>query len=373
MKPIKSRMKPIPKPLPLDDSNFDPFKVGAQMAQKTSILELHVGKPGFKKSINAEHFISTLEGLSEDQLAALSPEMKKLIDKYRLGTLHLTTKDDAEEDDMLDPEMIHISQDLLDRAALQAIEAHYGKFMKWIKHHAIPSPIRFQGAYLMRLDMIPEIDTVIEEFEQTRNDLIDALAARYEELREDAQRRRGPFYTSEDYPPFHKVRQRYTLEWRWLDFNVKAALKEVSKKLYKREGEKWKKFFADTAQETRDAARITLQGLVDHLLSQLRTDEDGKKKKFQGRSVEKMKEFVEAFLNGGDLTDDNNMMKVARKAKRVLDNVDADDIRKEEALKDALEYAMNIIKKEAGQLTVASTRKFALDEYDDEPEPIALD
>jgi len=78
-------------------------------------------------------------------------------------------------------------------------------------------------------------------------------------------------------------------------------------------------------------------------------------------------------LNGGDLTDDNNMMKVARKAKRVLENVDADDIRKEEALKDALEYAMNIVKKEAGQLTVVGTRKFALDEYEDEPEPIALD
>lgn len=342
---------------------FDPVEAGRVIAQETSILEIHIGTPGFKKSINSEHFMKVLGDLTEEQIADLSPTMKKAVEDFRAGKFAM---ENGEAEDKLDPSMIRVSQDLIDKKFIKAIGKHDKRFTNWIKAHTVPSPIKFQGAYLMRLNEAELIDDAVLEFDKERRELVNAFGERWEAVVADAKTKRGPFFDASDYPSFNSVRSSYGTEARWLSFNVPAALAEINKAIYQRESKKAQLFYADAAQEARDALRISFQGMTDHLLSQLGNAESGKPKRFMGNSVVKLQEFISMLLGGGDLTNDVELQEIAKKAKDILSGVDAATIRKEEGLRATLETAVAAIKSEASKMVTIGKRKFALGQ-DDEP------
>lgn len=342
---------------------FDAFESGKLIAQQTSILEIHIGTPGFKKSINSEHFMKVMGELTEEQVAELSPSMKKAVEDFRAGKFAM---ENGEAEDKLDASMIRVSQDLIDKKFIKAIGKHDKRFTNWIKVHAVPSPIKFQGAYLMKLNEAELIDDTVLEFDKERRELVNAFGERWEAVVADAKTKRGPFFDASDYPSFNSVRSSYAVEARWLSFNVPAALAEINKAIYQRESKKAQLFYADAAQEARDALRISFQSMTDHLLSQLGNDESGKPKRFMGNSVVKLQEFIQMILGGGDLTNDVELQEIAKKAKDILSGVDAATIRKEEGLRATLETAVAAIKSEAAKMIVVGRRRFALGE---DPEP----
>ncbi len=73
-----------------------------------------------------------------------------------------------------------------------------------------------------------------------------------------------------------------------------------------------------------------------------------------------MVEFIEMFLSGGDLTNDQELKSIAQKAKDILSGVDAAEVRKQEGLRSSLQTAVNAIQAEAAKLVVVGHRKFAL-------------
>lgn len=351
---------------------LDPFEAGKLVAQETSILELHIGTPGFKKSINSAHFMKVLGDLSEAQIAELSPEMRKTVEDFQAGRLAVLVKDD-ESKDKLDPSMIRVSQDLIDKSSIAAIAKHDKRFTNWIKAHTVPSPIRFQGAYLMRLSEVNLIDSTVLEFHHVRKMLVNAMGERWNAIVADAKTKRGPFFDASDYPDFGAVRARYQVEARWLSFNVPAALAEINKAIYEREEGKARLFFADAAQEARDAARVCFRDMVEHLLDQLGYDDAGKPKRFMGGSLKKVTEFIEVFMGGGDLTGDGEMKKICGMAKDLLSGVDAAEVRKQEGLRTSLETAVKAIQTEASKMVVVGKRKFALDDEEGSGEALSLE
>lgn len=354
--------------------DFDPFEAGKLVAQETSILEIHIGTPGFKKSINSAHFMKVLGSLTEEQIADLSPEMRQTIEDFQAGRFAVAVNNDesADQKDKLDPSMIRVSQDLIDKKAIAAIAKHDKRFTNWIKAHTVPSPIKFQGAYLMRLSEVNLIDSTVLEYHSVRKMLVNQMGERWNAIVADAKTKRGPFFDPSDYPDFASVRARYQVEARWLSFNVPAALEQINVEIYKREGEKARLFFADAAQEARDAVRVAFQGMIDHLLSQLGNDESGKPKRFMGGSLKKITDFIEVFMGGGDLTGDDQMKKICNMAKDLLSGVDAAEVRKQEGLRASLETAVKAIQHEASKMVVVGRRKFALGDDEETGGPLSL-
>lgn len=353
--------------------DYDPFEAGKLVAQKTSILEIHIGTPGFKKSINSAHFMNVLGSLTEEQIAELSPEMKKVIEDFQAGKFAVAV-DEGETKDKLDPSMIRVSQDLIDKKAIAAIAKHDKRFTNWIKAHAVPSPIKFQGAYLMRLDELDLIDSTVLEWSAVRKMLVNQMGERWNAIVADAKTKRGPFFDPKDYPSFSSIKARYDdCEARWLSFNVPAALEQINVEIYKRESEKARLFFMDAAQEALDATRVAFQGMVDHLLSQLGTDEQGKQKRFMGGSLKKITAFIDVFLNGGDLAGDNQMKQVCQMAKDLLSGIDPKDVRKQEGLRSSLETAVKAIQHEASKMVVVGKRKFALGDDEETGGALSID
>lgn len=372
-------MSTIETELPTNNG-FDSAEAGKQVALQTAILELHISRPGFRKAINSTHFMKVLNSLSEDEIANLSPEMKSTIEQFRSGALI----SNGNGEDKPDPTMFHVSQDLIDSKAIKAITKHDNRFTGWIKNQAVRSPLKFQGAYLMRLCgkstheagcvcNAEAIDAAIQAYSDRREELVELFSQRWFAAIEDAKTRRGPFFDSADYPSFESIRSEYCTEHRWLSVNVPAAFEKMKSEIWKRESEKAKVFFQDAAQEARAAAREAFSGLTDHLLAQLGNDESGKPKRFMGSSLKKMVEFIDMICGGGDLTGDDELKSIAMKAKEVLSGVSGEDVRKQEGLRSSLHTAVEAIKTEAAKLVTVSQRKFALDDYEDEPAALSID
>ena len=355
----------MPEALPIPQStialptldDFDPIEMGEKIAKETIVFECHVRSPGFTKPIRADLFISNVSKMTDEEVAALPQETVALFHDLQTKRTAQTTGRRT------DPSFLHVSQDIIDRKEIKDIERLDTQFNEWLKSplRSVPCKMLANGMYLIRKDAVGSVDQAVVDFVNKRKALLDVFEEKYTALREDARNRRGPFFNETDYPEFSLIRAKYRVEGRYLSFNVPQALEKINAEIYARETEKLRVFFADAAQETRDAARVAFQGLVEHLFSQLGNDEEGKPKRFYGTSVKKLQEFVEMFLAGGNLTGDDDLTKFVSQARDLLQGVDPEQVRKDKGLRSTLETGINKIKEEASALVTVQQRKFNLD------------
>lgn len=355
----------MPEALPMPEAtialptlnDFDPVAAGENIAKETIVFECHVRAPGFTKPIRADLFIQNVSKMTDEEVAALPPETVALFNDMQVKRASPTTGRRT------DPSLLHVSQDIIDRKEIKDIERLDTQFNEWLKSplRSVPCKMLANGMYLIRKDVVDKVDQAVVDFVNKRKALLDVFEEKYTALREDARNRRGPFFNESDYPEFHIIRAKYRVEGRYLSFNVPQALEKINAEIYQRETEKLRVFFADAAQETRDAARIAFKGLVDHLFEQLGSDDSGKPKRFYGSSVTKLREFVEMFMAGGNLTGDDDLTKFVSQARDLLSGVDPEQVRKDKGLRSTLESGINKIKEEAADLVSVQQRKFNLD------------
>lgn len=313
-------------------TDFDPVATGEKLAKETVVLELHVRAPGFYKTLKATNFVS-------------APDVE------------------ANGKPVADPTFLHVSQDLLDRKALKAIYRLQTEFGNWLYTRTVPSPIGLKsGFYLLRLAAWEDVEQAIIAFNKKRNELVNAFGAKYEQLVEDAKTRRGEFFDAADYPQFHIIKAKFSVESRWLSFSVPAALERVNRELYAVEQAKAKTYWADAAEEVRDALRLSFKQITEHFAERLGHDaETGKPKVFHESTVKNLREFLDTF-NMRDLTDDAELKSLVDKAKELVTGVDVKSIRSEEGLRSALQQGFNQIKETASSMITVQKRKYRIEE-----------
>ena len=355
----------MPEALPMPEAtialptlnDFDPVAAGEQIAKETIVFECHVRAPGFTKPIRADLFIQNVSKMTEEEIAALPAETVALFTEMQIRRTAQTNGRRT------DPSLLHVSQDIIDRKEIKDIERLDTQFNEWLRSplRSVPCKMLANGMYLIRKDAVGSVDQAVVDFVNKRKALLDVFEEKYTALREDARNRRGPFFNDSDYPEFSLIRAKYRVEGRYLSFNVPQALEKINAEIFQRESEKFRVFFADTAQETRDAARIAFKGLVENLFAQLGNDDSGKPKRFYGSNLVKLREFVEMFLAGGNLTNDDDLKRFVTMARDLLSGVDPEQVRNDKGLRSTLESGINKIKEEASELVGTQQRKFNLD------------
>lgn len=312
--------------------DFDPVAAGENIANETFVLELHIHEPGFSKKLKADSFVNN-------------------------GNGNAPVEDTSDKPDA-DPNMLHISQDLINKKALGAIHKHKNRFIGWLKSKTVPCPMLASGLYLLPLNISEDILNASEKFVSERRDYVSALGEKYSELIENARPSRGDFFHHDDYLPWSVVGPKFDCEYRPLTFNVPAALERINSELYQREQEKLRCFFQDSAEEMRDAARLAAQEYLAHISDQLGNDESGKPRRLHESSIKKFSDFVQTFLSGGDLTNDHELKTILAQAKEILSGTDAKSIRKNEGLRTSFQTAVNQLSEQASQLVTVQRRKF---------------
>jgi hypothetical protein len=210
----------------------------------------------------------------------------------------------------------------------------------WIEAHALPSSFA-RGTYLVPLAMLDDIYAYLEVAKDRFSDAADDLAAEYDELIEQAEKRLGELFDADKYLPKDELRQRFTCTFRLLEFGLpgEGKLTEFCKD---KEMKKWLKEMESAESECKAALRTGLLELTQHLADILTPKEDGKKRNFHEATLTKVTDFLEVFSKRNVLND-NEMNKLVDKAKGVLHGKTHEAIKGDDALRTTVQDEMKKI------------------------------
>lgn len=278
----------------------------------------------------------------------------------RLGNTRKVSNSQVEVE--ADKTLIHVSKTLLDSKELAAIGSHDAHTMAWLKNICLPSPFFRAGVHLVPIPAIEKVEAFLADQQTKRADLIEAFLKVYEACKDKAQTQLNDLYNPNDYPTIQRVRASFSFEWQWVTFSTPSKLKEISAGFFQAEQAKAQKQWAEASEEITLLLRTQMKDLVDHMVEAVQPADDGTKKRFHGTTVTKLAEFMENF-DMRNVSDDKELAAVITSAKMLLKGVDADAIRKNEAVRDGVAQSFTLVKQCLDALVdEAPSRKITLEE-----------
>jgi hypothetical protein len=220
----------------------------------------------------------------------------------------------------------------------------------WLGKRALPSPIR-RGTYLVPIALVEEVDGKIGEYQERRAGLVAQFLAAYDASVADAKKRLNGLFDATDYPGAEKVRAAFYVDVRYLAFGVPEKLEGIRKDIFEREKAKAEAQWKDASDEVRQAMRVGLADIVDHMVERLQGNGDGKPKVFRDTLVENMADYLGLF-DPRNITDDSQLAQLVERCRNVLDGVDADALRASDAIRAKVKSGMQEVQAVLGTMVI---------------------
>src|SRR5580765_6797316 len=229
---------------------------------------------------------------------------KTLVLRVRTGMLGNSRKVSSSQIEVdADKKLIKVSKTLLDSKELNAIR----KLDSDLRAYLFEKCLTFgESSFVMvPYALVTEVEAKLEAYEQEREALIDVFIAAYSDLCKKAEERLRGVYNAADYPSKKVVRSRFYFSYKFVNFGVPGALKDINAALFKKEQEKFAQSMKEAVDEVRGVMRETLMQMVGHLSERL-TDQEGETKVFHKSAIDKLTNFLNAF-DIKNVTDDREL------------------------------------------------------------------
>lgn len=268
------------------------------------------------------------------------------------------TADKRKLEGKMDKRMLNATKRLLDSQEYKAIGTHLGETKQWIISRSVPSFFH-EGIYLFNKNLIHEVEEYLALRKQQLSVLINNFLEVYPQKIEEAKELLKDQYQPKDYPSVGYLRYAFSISHRWVEFDIPEGL---PKEIYEVEKAKVEKMWQEAAEQITMSLRESFQQLISHAVERL-TPEKGKKPKIIKDSViENINDFIDAFKMR-NLTNDILLEELTEKARKVLTNVDGQDLRDERFTRLAVKKEFAKIEKALGDMIVEKpSRKFNFDE-----------
>jgi hypothetical protein len=286
-----------------------------------------------------------------------------VVRKGRFGTRRKASTADVKVQS--DKALLSLSKNILESPELKKVQQADGEIARYLKDQCLKSMFK-GGVYLIPLGSIEEVNDALHAFAARRQQLVEEAVKTYDTRTTETSARLEVLHDPGDYPSKERFAQRFYFEWQFVTWETPTRLRAIRPALFQVEREKAAAKLAAVADECRSAMRAGLKGLVDHMVDRLTPDPSGKKKRFNKRTVENFHEFFRMF-ELKNVTDDTELAAVVTKAKQVMAGVDVQGLKKDEAIRNALQLQFENLKLELTPLTEEyGDRDIDLDDSDDD-------
>lgn len=314
----------------------------------TTVLEQNVKTP--------EAFMTATPDLSNDTVV-LQLTIRGVTFRRKLRSEDVVT-------DGTDTNYIHVSKDIIERREIRELNRLTNRLRQWLEWRAVPCSMLREGMYLLPLGLVEDVDKELQAFQTNRMTVLDKFLERYDDLKTTAASRLGTHYSAEDYPDPETIRRAFTVQARYLSFNVPAALESLNKELYEREKARVAMEWQEASVEVQQALREALSGLIDHFVNRLGTDSDGKPKIFKASTVKQLSDFLESF-GARNLTNDVELQQLVEQAKQLMSGLDPEALRKSKMIRSTTREGFERIQAKLDTLVVNKTRQFVLNDSEE--------
>jgi len=257
-----------------------------------------------------------------------------------------------------DSDILHVAKDLIDCKEYRDI-VHLDNDMRiWLSKRAMPSILR-RGAFMIGLTAIEAVDRRVDEYIETRGELVSLFLDVYPDACKKGMAKQGDLADVSEYPDIDDVRKAFAVKRRYVSFSVPEALQTVSGTMYERESKRLRAEAQNAAEEIRAALRKMFLDLVSHMQERLTPNPDGSRKTFRGSMLKNFGDFMASF-ESRNLTDDDALKALISQARELLAGTDAKYLRNDSGTADHIAQGMAAIKDSLdGMLGTAPVRKFA--------------
>jgi len=296
----------------------------------------------------------------------LSLKLGMLRTRRRVDTAMIQT--DAE------PEMVHVSKDILESVQLQAVAQYRGSITRYLKARCLPSPFR-SGVYLIRLPLVEEVMKYLEAAEVRDRELVAAFIAFYEGVYaqrhadDNAMRAKlGSLYKVSDYPTPQKVKDTFQFKVQLLELSTPGSLRTIDRALYEHEAAKMQNVWEGARQQITQVLLVEFRKLTARMSEKLReVGPDGRPKTFRDSLVGNLQEWLDLFEKR-DLSNDEELIKLVNQARAMVSGLKPDVIRESKTLKNEIAEEMQKITAQLDQAIVERPgRRIELDEPEQVP------
>lgn len=241
-----------------------------------------------------------------------------------------------------DKKMVHVGKDIIDSPELRAIVSHDGYIRRWVASRALPSPLFKSGTFLVPDTLLQDVYEFCDEAKIDRDNNIATFIASYPAKVEEARAKLKDLFDPRQYPTAEALKGSFEMKWFVLEFGTPGKLKKISAALYARERAKAESEWADATSQIRNALRVAMVGLVEHMIDRLSSD-NGVAKTFHASTIVKFNEFADLF-GKRNLTGDWELAQLVEKAQKVMTGVDAASLRTDADMKQRVSEGFGDVK-----------------------------
>lgn len=231
-----------------------------------------------------------------------------------------------------DTDMVRVGQEIIDSDELRAIASFDGSVRLWLEARSLPSSLFKAGVKCVPASLLEDVYAYLEAAKTQREKLIDTFIESYPAKVEEARERLKGLFNPSHYPAVTVLKRAFVMEWRIVSFDTPGKLKAISKAVYEKEVAKAEAEWAGAAEQIRNALRVGMADLVEHMIERLSSDSDGKAKVFRNTLVENFNEFASLFT-ARNLTNDTELAALVEKAQKVMSGIDAAALRSDADIK----------------------------------------
>jgi hypothetical protein len=261
--------------------------------------------------------------------------------------------------------LIKARKQILESQEYQAIVTLDGEIRNFLRRYCLPSQLR-PGFHFFSPKSLEDLDKGLLERKGKRQELVDQFIAAYALRKEEAREKLGPLYREMDYPPAEDLPAHFSMETRYISFDVDEKLSSFSQAIYQRECKKRAAEFEVLLEDVRQGMRAGFAGLVDSLVGQLGEKADGTKRKLYTSAVEKMEEFLKLFA-AKNIAGDEELDTLVEKARLLIQGVHPQKLRKDQSIRDYVKGGMTKIQEALKPLVQESKgRRYRLEDETEE-------
>ena len=192
-----------------------------------------------------------------------------------------------------DRELLSASKLILDtkNPAYRAVAAVRSEASSYWRTVTLPFPEA--GIRLLPQNSLGMFATTMQTYRERLQEAARGLAAQYDMIKSEAQRRLGSLYNASDYPS--TLDGLFDLEVSYPTIEPPGYLMALHPEVYQQEQARVRERFESAVELAEQAFATELQRLTAHLAERLTGLHDGQPKVFRDSAVENLREFFERF------------------------------------------------------------------------------
>jgi len=249
------------------------------------------------------------------------------------------------------------SKRLLNSPELAAIHKADNALKQWIDAPHRCWKYGRSGLRICPMDIVLSVREQCLQYQKVdRPKLVAAAKAVYLDQIKQAEIDLGKDFRASDYATLEEFESEFSFVFKFFSFDTPEKLKMISPQLFEEEKAKNEETMKSFAEEMTAGMRLYFHSAVSNLLDALKPDSDGKQKKLQPRTVEKLQEYFSTF-DFKNIANDAELKAEVDKIKLVMSGIDAEKIRNNEGLQADLAKQLEEVKNSMSAVVETKGRK----------------